>query len=160
MSTDTDLRNISTEARPLIEQWLDISEQMSALRQVATDKGLEWSQIKALLKAQIQDERDETGEGRRVRSIIERADNASAYADMLGLSQTEKNNFSSPQPYESAPAPAHETPAPEQASADQPSLETTPTTVFVTGGTSASDTYAVPDDGSIPAFLRREQVAS
>jgi len=148
MSTDTDLRNISTEARPLIEQWLDISEQMSALRQVATDKGLEWSQIKALLKAQIQDERDETGEGKRVRAIIERADNASAYADMLGLSQTEKNNFYSAEPHVSASAPAHDTPEPA------------PTTVFVTRGTSASDTYAVPDDGAIPAFLRREQVAS
>lgn len=86
MSTARDLKAIVAEARPLIESWLDIAEQMSGLREAATAKGLDWSQVKALVKAQVQDDRDGTGEGKRVRRIVERADFASAYADMLGLS--------------------------------------------------------------------------
>lgn len=85
MSSSAALRQISTEARPLIEQWLDVSEQMAALRDVATNKGLDWSQLKALLKAQIQDERDEAGGNKRVARIVEKAEFASAYADMLGF---------------------------------------------------------------------------
>lgn len=85
MSSSTALREISTVARPLIEQWLDVSEQMAALREVATAKGLDWSQLKALLKAQIQDERDDSGEGKRVARVVEKAEFACAYADMLGF---------------------------------------------------------------------------
>jgi hypothetical protein len=51
MSTASDLKGIVSEARPLIEQWLDIAETMSGLREAATEKGLDWSQIKALVKA-------------------------------------------------------------------------------------------------------------
>lgn len=64
----------------------------------------DWSQFKALVKAQVQDERDGSGEGKRVKKIIERADYASAYADMLGfgkMNENEKTRSSS-----SAPQPA------------------------------------------------------
>ena len=96
MSSSTALREISTVARPLIEQWLDVSEQMAALREVATAKGLDWSQLKALLKAQIQDERDDSGEGKRVARVVEKAEFACAYADMLGF--VNENNFSDQSP--------------------------------------------------------------
>lgn len=96
MSSSTALREISTVARPLIEQWLDVSEQMAALREVATAKGLDWSQLKALLKAQIQDERDDSGEGKRVARVVEKAEFACAYADMLGF--VNENNFSAHSP--------------------------------------------------------------
>ncbi|MEQ9634631.1 MAG: hypothetical protein RLW68_00955 [Devosia marina] len=91
MSTSDALKSICTEARPLIEQHLDIAEQLVALRDAATAKGLEWSSVKALIKAQIQDERDESGEGKRVKKIVEKAEFASAYADMLGLNINEQN---------------------------------------------------------------------
>lgn len=94
MSTSDALRQIVTEARPLIEQWLDIGEQIAALRDVATAKGIDWSQTKALLKAQILDERDETGNGARVQKIIEKAEFAAAYADMLGMGKMNEGNFS------------------------------------------------------------------
>lgn len=94
MATAAQLRQIVTEARPLVEQWLDIAEQMAGLRDHATGCGFDWSQIKALVKAQVQDDRDETGSGRHVERIIERADNATSYADMLGLAKmNEKNSF-------------------------------------------------------------------
>jgi hypothetical protein len=90
-----DLRNIVTEARPLVEQWLDLAEQFAALRDAATAKGLDWGQIKALLKAQVQDERD-GGDGKRVNKIIDKAEFASTYADMLGMGRVKlnENNYS------------------------------------------------------------------
>lgn len=91
MASSTDLCAICTEARPLIEQQLDLAEQVAALRDAATARGLDWSQIKALMKAQIQDERDG---GNRVQRIIEKAEHASAYADMLGLANMNEKNFS------------------------------------------------------------------
>lgn len=94
MSTTDALRQIFAAGRPLIEQWLDVAEQIAGLREVATAAGLDWSQVKALLKAQIQDERDEDGEGKRVRRIVEKAEFASAYAEMLGLANMNENNFS------------------------------------------------------------------
>lgn len=94
MSSSQALKEIFTEARPLIEQWLDAAEQIAALREVATAKGLDWSQLKALIKAQIQDERDEKGGSKRVKRIVEKAEFASAYAGMLGLANINEFIFS------------------------------------------------------------------
>lgn len=94
MSISSDLKNIVATARPLIEQQLDLAEQVAALRDAATAKGLDWSQIKALLKAEIQDERDETGDYKRVNKIIDKANHASAYADMLGMGKMNEKKFS------------------------------------------------------------------
>lgn len=77
-----DLKDIFAAGRPLIEQSLDIAEEIAALRDAATEKGLDWSQLKALLKAQIQDERDGK---HRVGRIVEKADFACSYAELLGL---------------------------------------------------------------------------
>jgi hypothetical protein len=94
MASSSDLKAIYTEAYPLIEQQLDLADLIAGLREKATAIGLDWSQIKALLKAQIQDERDETGGRKRVRKIIDKAEHASAYADMLGLANMNEKNFS------------------------------------------------------------------
>lgn len=91
MTSATDLKHFFVEGRPLIEQALDIAEQFKAFRDAAREKDIDWSQVKALLKAQILDERDGEPNGKRVRAIIDKADNASAYADMLGLGAPEKN---------------------------------------------------------------------
>lgn len=95
MSTSGALKEVFAEGRPLVEQWLDVSEQIAALRDVATAKGLDWSQVKALLKAQIQDERDTGSAGKRVKRIVEKAEFASAYADLLGIgTDLNEENFS------------------------------------------------------------------
>lgn len=95
MLTSAQLKKIVTETRPLIEQQLDLTEQIAGLREVVTSAGGDWSQLKALVKAQIQDERDEVGDGKRVRKILDKADYAQGYADMLGLApkMNEKNSF-------------------------------------------------------------------
>lgn len=94
MSTSSDLKGLFTEALPLIDRWLDLRDEFAALRDAATAKGIDWGQVKALAKAHAEDARDESGEGKRVRRIIDKADYASAYADMLGLAKlNEKNSF-------------------------------------------------------------------
>lgn len=92
MSTSEELKKIVTVARPVIDRWLDLVEELAAIRDAATQKGLDWGQIKALLKAQAQDERDGSGEGKRVSRIIEKADYAASYADMLGLGKMNNMN--------------------------------------------------------------------
>ena len=101
MASSADLKDIFRTARPLIEQQLDLAEMVAALRDTATAKGLDWSQIKALLKAQIQDERDDNG-GKRVKAIVAKAEHAFAYADMLGLAKMNEENFSASQSYSEA----------------------------------------------------------
>lgn len=102
MASSTDLKAIYTEAYPLIEQQLDLAELVAGLRDKASAIGLDWSQIKALCKAQIQDERDDGGNGKRVARIVEKAEHASAYADMLGLANMNEKNFSARQSYAQA----------------------------------------------------------
>jgi DNA-binding transcriptional MerR regulator len=90
MSTIDALREIWTEARPYVEQQLQVAEVIKGFREAATAKGLEWSSVKALIKAQIQDEQDG---GKRVQKLIEKAEFATAYADMLGLNLNEENKI-------------------------------------------------------------------
>jgi hypothetical protein len=92
MLSSAQLKKIVTEARPLIERQLDLAEQIAGLRDVVSSAGGDWSQLKALIKAQIQDERDEGADGKRVKKILDRADYATTYADMLGLSAFAKMN--------------------------------------------------------------------
>jgi hypothetical protein len=77
------LRQIRTDARPYVEQWLELATVFSGFRKLASENGLDWGVIKALIKAEIQDELE--GGSNKVDRIIEKADFAAAYADMLGL---------------------------------------------------------------------------
>ena len=83
MSTSESLKKFFAAGRPLVEQAFDIAEEIAALRDAATAQGLDWSAIKALLKAQILDERGDTD--KHVKKLVEKAEFACAYADMLGL---------------------------------------------------------------------------
>lgn len=102
MSSSLALKEIFAAGRPLIEAQLDLAEQVAALRDAATAKGLDWSQLKALMKAQIQDERDDAGDGKRVKRIVEKAEFASAYADMLGLANMNEEKKIQPASYSEA----------------------------------------------------------
>ena len=90
MSTLDALRDIWTEARPYVEQQLEAAEVIKGFREAATAKGLEWSSVKALIKAQIQDEKDG---GDRVQKLVTKSEFTTAYADMLGLNLNEENNI-------------------------------------------------------------------
>lgn len=88
--SSTEIQNIVTEARPIVARQLDDAEQIAALRKLVADKGGDWSALKGLVKAQEQDHRE--GGDRHVQKILEKADYASAYADMLGLNLNDTNN--------------------------------------------------------------------
>lgn len=103
MTKASDVRNFFKEGRPLVEQDLDIAEQFKAMRDAARVKEVDWSKIKAILKAQILDERE--GTDKRVMALVEKTDNAAAYLDMLGLGSEKNISRAAPQKPEPAPAP-------------------------------------------------------
>lgn len=104
-----DLRNIAQEAWAPLEQQMDAAEILAELGKVCRDKGGDWSQLKALVKAKIRDARDESGEGTHVANLVEKAEAASAYADLIG--NMNKKNFSDA-PDAGNPAPAPTAPQP------------------------------------------------
>lgn len=94
MFTSTDLKAVIADVRPIIERQLDDATVIAGHREKVTAQGGDWSQVKALVKAMIQDERDESGGHKRVLAILHKADHALGYADMLGLGNlNEKNSF-------------------------------------------------------------------
>lgn len=147
MTSSTELKQIFSAARPLVEQWLDIAEQMAAIRDTASAKGLDWSQIKALLKAQVQDERDGRGDGKRVNRLVEKAEFASAYAGMLGLVNMNEENISS-EPHSTAAIQPH---AVDSAGAGVAAASSVPASSFVSDNPDAGNLTAsrsTPAEGS------------
>lgn len=94
------LKDVVTEARPILERMLDDAEVIAGFRDVIAENGGDWSSLKALMKAQIQDERDEAGGNKRVQKILDRADSSAAYADMLGLGNVTDLNYSAETPHD------------------------------------------------------------
>lgn len=94
MITSTFLKGIYTEARPIIERHLDDSELLAGMREVVAAQGGDWSSLKALITADVKDGRDDAGDGKRVKKILDKADYSAAYADMLGLAKMNDGNNS------------------------------------------------------------------
>lgn len=151
-ATSTALKKIYSAARPLIADGLDIAEQIAALRDTATNAGLDWSQIKALLKAQIQDERDENGDGKRVKRLLEKADHATAYSDMLGLANMNENNFSAEVVEGDDPFPPHDPITGEITDIENRTEKGAPHLV-PSGAAGESDTAAVASAGAPAATI-------
>ena len=105
MFSSTELKRIISEIRPIIERQLDDAELIAGFRKTVADQGGDWSALKGLVKAQIKDERDEAGDGKHVRAILERAEYSSVYADMLGWANMNEQNFSSDDSNPAAPPP-------------------------------------------------------
>ncbi len=120
MLSSLQLKQIVAEARPLIERQLEIALQIAGLRTVVTEAGGDWSQLKALIKAQVQDE--QADDPKRVERILEKADYAKIYADMLGLGRSNMNEENKSLQDGSEPIEAHNldragsTPAPATSS--------------------------------------------
>lgn len=93
------LRNIMTEARPIIERQMNDAKLIAGFREIIASNGGDWSALKALIKAHVEDENDDAGDGKRVKKILDKADSSSAYADMLGLANMNEKNFSAGQSY-------------------------------------------------------------
>lgn len=93
MISSAKLKEIAEEARPIIERQLDDAVRLAAMRDTVAALGGDWSALKALLKAQVQDERDDTGEGKRVKKAVEKAEFCTEYATLLGLNMNETIYF-------------------------------------------------------------------
>ena len=114
----SDIVAFEKELRPIIEDEIGRAEVLKAMAKAARDKGIDWAQFKKLVKARIEDSRE--GSDKRVAAIIEKADFAASYADMLGFASNMNNHEKScssepvaPEPAEkpvqpSEPEPAHE----------------------------------------------------
>jgi hypothetical protein len=89
MLSSSELKRIAGEARIIIERQLADAEIIAALRDQVAAQGGDWSALKALIKAQVQDEQDESGEGKRVKKLIEKAEFSTEYAETLGLNMNE-----------------------------------------------------------------------
>lgn len=100
MLSSKTLNEIVSEARPIIERQLDDAERIAGFRDVVASSGGDWSALKALIKAQIQDERDESGGGKRVKKILEKAGFSTGYAELLGWSNMNEKNFSDDDDYD------------------------------------------------------------
>lgn len=100
MLSSKTLKDIVSEARPIIERQLDDAERIAGFRDVVASNGGDWSALKALIKAQIQDERDETGDGKRVKKILDKAGFSTGYADLLGWSNMNEKNFSADEEFD------------------------------------------------------------
>lgn len=85
------LREAATAIRPMIEDDLDKREIYAAWRKKFSDAGLDWMAFKSLQKARVEDDRDESGDGKRVAKIMDRLDCTAAYAEMLGYGPAKMN---------------------------------------------------------------------
>lgn len=85
------LREAAAAVRPMIEDDIDKREIYAAWRKRFSDAGLDWMAFKSLQKARVEDDRDESGEGKRVAKIMDRLDCTAAYAEMLGYGAAKMN---------------------------------------------------------------------
>lgn len=146
------LRQMRRDARPYVEQLLDLKEVFSGFQKLASENGLDWGAVKALLKAEVEDERAEDG-AKRVDKIIARADYATAYADMLGLGSANMNENNS---FAETEVPAHDSETGEIA--EPPPRDAVITTVEASAEmVEAIKANWTPDAGPMPEFLVRQK---
>lgn len=92
MLSSQSLKDIRAEARLIIERQLNDAVLLAGLRDVVTAQGGDWGALKALIKAEIQDEQNDTGERKKLRKVTDRAGFTTQYAEQLGLNMNEFNN--------------------------------------------------------------------
>lgn len=88
------LRDTAEAIRPHVETLLDLRDIFADYRKAVTEAGGDWMALKNLVKAQAEDARDENGAGERVEKLLQRADLAASYADILGIGAKLNENYS------------------------------------------------------------------
>lgn len=87
------IKDIRSEARIIIERQVNDALMLAALRDTFTAQGGDWGALKALIKAEIQDEQAGSGDHKKLRKVTDRAEATSEYADVLGLNMNEYFNI-------------------------------------------------------------------
>ena len=171
MISSHDLRTLFEAERPFIEQAIELAEHFAEVRKAQSEKGLDWARAKVLFKAMIQDENDG---GHRVEDITRGADTTSEYATLMN-----KKNFSSEASEPAAPnasgeavpsqapqpsgAASHLSPTAASEAPDLPAVGGEPVPdpengvkrIRIVDGTGSLSRFDIPNDLSIPEFLRR-----
>jgi hypothetical protein len=95
MLTSEQLKKIRAEARPYIQRQMEDAKIIAGFREVVSAGGGDWGALKAVIKAEIQDEDDEGGNNKKIGKIADKAEWTRIYLDMLGLGSNlnEKNSF-------------------------------------------------------------------
>lgn len=88
------LRDTAEAIRPHVETLLDLRDIFADYRKAITEAGGDWMALKNLVKAQAEDARDDDGAGERVEKLLQRADLAASYADILGIGAKLNENYS------------------------------------------------------------------
>lgn len=141
MTVASNLRNLVSELRPIVDQRIDIDVIISDMGEGAREKGLDFSQVKSLVFAMARDDRDG---GERVKKIIKKSDNAAEYISLLKreiVADTAKN------PPQSNPNPSPFTP---KSDGDGEVACATPRCL-----TQATSTISTDPHNHIPQFLAR-----
>lgn len=94
MLTSDDLKEIRAKARPFIQRQMEDAKVIAGFRDMVSKEGGDWGALKAIIKAEIQDEIDENGNAKKVGKVVGKAEWTRIYADMLGLSSN-LNEFNS-----------------------------------------------------------------
>lgn len=89
------LRKIAREYRAVADRKLDDKELCKGFSDLCREEGIAWTQLRGLLDAQAADDRDG---GKRVEKIVEKADFASSYADLLSGKDERKREIRSSEP--------------------------------------------------------------
>lgn len=133
------LRKIAREYREVAERKLDDKELCKGFSDLCREEGISWTQLRGLVDAETADGRDG---GDRVGKIVEKADFASSYADLLYERKREIRSSSSVAPV--AP----------QAPVDAIQRDPAPRTVL---REQLIASVALADAGEIPGFLDRRR---
>jgi hypothetical protein len=86
-----DVIALAKEYRRIADEKLDHKDLCKGFSETARAKGIDWTQLKKLVDAQAADARDGK---HRVGAIVEKADFASAYAEMLAGHSNEDERIS------------------------------------------------------------------
>lgn len=93
MLTSEQIKKIKAEVSPYIRRQMEDGAIIAGFRGVVAAAGGDWAALKAVIKAEIQDE--DTGDGKKIGKVAEKAEWTRIYLDLLGIApnMNEENFF-------------------------------------------------------------------
>lgn len=145
------LRKIAREYRLVAERKLDDKELCKGFSDLCREEGIAWTQLRTLVDAETADARDG---GHRVGKIVEKADFASSYAEILAGQDEQKPEIRSSALIEPdrPQKPVQQEPAVPATTQAPPSQTAQALAASVAIARSGGDPFEIPD---LPAHLDR-----
>lgn len=83
MLTSEQIKKIKAEVAPFIRRQMEDAAVIASFRDVVATAGGDWAALKAVIKAEIQDE--DAGDGKKIGKVAEKAEWTRIYLDLLGI---------------------------------------------------------------------------